>query len=187
MLRDLTLPHPLPFRTGEAVLRRAAEQDADALIALLADDAVSSARGDRARPEDRGLYTSALRDILASDSNDLLIAETADGVAATFQLTLIPGMARRGASRLLVEAVRVRSDLRSAGLGSALMRWVTDAAAPQLGAGLVQLTSDAARVDAHRFYERLGFAGSHIGFKYSVAETSEPDASPGSGATLSSS
>ena len=30
---------------------------------------------------------------------------------------------------------------------------------------LVQLTSDVARPDAHRFYERLGFTASHVGFK----------------------
>jgi GNAT superfamily N-acetyltransferase len=86
----------------------------------------------------------------------------------TFQVTRIPGMARQGSTRLLVEAVRVRSDLRSSGIGGAMMRWVTDLAAPALGASLVQLTSDAARTDAHRFYERLGFTGSHVGFKYRV-------------------
>ena len=35
------------------------------------------------------------------------------------------------------------------------------------GARLVQLTSDASRVAAHRFYERLGFEASHVGFKLS--------------------
>ena len=176
MLDALALPHPLSFRAGDAVLRRATEADADAIIALLADDPVSAARGDQAKPEDRGLYAAGLRAILASTENDLLVAEIDGGIVATFQLTLIPGMARRGALRLLVEAVRVRSDLRSAGLGSALMRWVTDAAAPVLDAALVQLTSDAARVDAHRFYERLGFVGSHRGFKYAVASPSTPGA-----------
>jgi GNAT superfamily N-acetyltransferase len=91
----------------------------------------------------------------------------------TFQLTRIPGMARQGSTRLLVEAVRVRSDLRSGGIGGAMMRWVTDVAAPALGVSLVQLTSDAARTDAHRFYERLGFTGSHVGFKYRVRPVEE--------------
>lgn len=77
-------------------------------------------------------------------------------------------MARRGARRLLVEAVRVRSDLRSSGIGSAVMRWVGEQAAPAVGAAMVQLTSDAARTDAHRFYEKLGYIGSHLGFKYTV-------------------
>jgi GNAT superfamily N-acetyltransferase len=33
------------------------------------------------------------------------------------------------------------------------------------GMRLIQLTSNAVRKDAHRFYERLGFTPSHIGFK----------------------
>ena len=80
-------------------------------------------------------------------------------------------MARQGARRLLVEAVRDRSDLRSSGIGSAVMRWVSDDAAPSVGAAMVQLTSDAARTDAHRFYERLGYVGSHVGFKYRVPQS----------------
>jgi len=87
---------------------------------------------------------------------------------ATMQLTRIPGMARRGSTRLLIEAVRVRSDYRSSGIGTGMMRWVTGTAAPSVEASLVQLTSDEARQDAHRFYERLGFIGSHRGFKYKI-------------------
>jgi len=168
MLDSLTLPHPLSTRVGEAMLRRATEADADAIIALLSDDPVSASRGDSASADDRPRYVSGLTEILADRMNDLLVVEEGGAVLGTFQLTLIPGMARRGARRLLVEAVRVRSDQRSGGLGSAMMRWVADEAAPVLGATIVQLTSDAARVDAHRFYERLGFAGSHVGFKYAV-------------------
>ena len=62
----------------------------------------------------------------------------------------------------------MRSDLRSSGIGSAVMRWVGERAAPAVGASMVQLTSDAARTDAHRFYEKLGYIGSHLGFKYAV-------------------
>jgi len=168
MLDRLALPLTLTSRTGEFALRRADRADTDALIGLLADDPISASRGDRASAEDGPLYRAGLDEILADPRNDLLVAERDGVVVATFQLTLLPGMARRGARRLLVEAARVRSDLRSDGIGSAMMRWVTDVAAPTLGATLVQLTSDAARVDAHRFYERLGFVGSHLGFKYAV-------------------
>jgi GNAT superfamily N-acetyltransferase len=149
-----------------ALLRRATQADADELIALLADDPISAARGDVASDDDRPAYSTALTEVLADPSNDLLVVELRDEVVGTLQLTSIPGMARRGSRRLLVEAVRVRSGLRSSGIGSAMMRWVAESAAPALGAGMVQLTSDAARTDAHRFYERLGYTGSHIGFKY---------------------
>jgi GNAT superfamily N-acetyltransferase len=168
MLDALSLPHPLDSRTGPALLRRATAADADALIALLADDPISAARGDVASADDRPAYEAALIEVLAEPSNDLLIVELGGEVVGTLQLTSIPGMARRGARRLLVEAVRVRSDLRSSGIGSAVMRWVAESAAPALGAAMVQLTSDAARTDAHRFYERLGYTGSHVGFKYAV-------------------
>jgi GNAT superfamily N-acetyltransferase len=65
--------------------------------------------------------------------------------------------------------VRVHGDARSSGIGSAMIRRVTDVAAEALDAGLVQLTSDAVRTDAHRFDERLGFVGSHVGFKYQTS------------------
>jgi GNAT superfamily N-acetyltransferase len=169
VLADLVLPVPLAARVDGVVLRRATTADLAPLMALLADDPVSASRGDRADPGDADLYRDALARILADPANDLLVAtDAAAAVVGTLQLTVIPGMARRGASRLQVEAVRVRSDLRSAGIGGAMMRWVAEDAAPALGAALVQLTSDAARVDAHRFYERLGYARSHVGFKLRI-------------------
>ncbi|MBF4630902.1 GNAT family N-acetyltransferase [Clavibacter michiganensis subsp. phaseoli] len=169
MLVDLVLPVSLAARVDGVVLRRATAADLAPLMALLADDPVSASRGDRADQGDADLYRDALARVLADPANDLLVATDAGGaVVGTLQLTVIPGMARRGASRLQVEAVRVRSDLRSAGIGGAMMRWVAEDAAPALGAALVQLTSDAARVDAHRFYERLGYAPSHVGFKLRI-------------------
>lgn len=169
MIAALTLPVTLTTPRQELVLRRARPEDLDALMALLSDDPISAARGDRAEEDDLPAYGRALVEVTEDPSNDLLLVEDADGaVIATMQLTRIPGMARRGSTRLLVEAVRVSSSLRSGGVGSAMMRWVTDVAAPATGSSIVQLTSDEARVDAHRFYERLGFVGSHRGFKYAV-------------------
>ena len=83
------------------------------------------------------------------------------------QLTSIPGLARAGATRLQIEAVRVRAELRGNGLGGAMIAWAV-AEGRRRGAGLVQLTSDQTRLDAHRFYERLGFAASHVGFKLAL-------------------
>lgn len=169
MLASLNLPVALVTRTGEVTVRRAAEDDLDNLMRLLSDDPISASRGDVAAAEDREAYRRALERIIGDPSNEVVVVEDKDGsLVGTMQLTRIPGMARRGATRLLIEAVRVSSTLRSSGIGSAMMQWAVGPAAESLAADLVQLTSDAARTDAHRFYERLGFVGSHIGFKYRV-------------------
>jgi len=169
VITTLDLPVQLSTTVEHLTLRRASEDDLGAIMRLLSDDAISASRGDRADETDTAAYRSALAELIADPSNEILVAaDGSDEPLATMQLTRIPGMARRGSTRLLIEAVRVRNDHRSGGIGSAMMRWVTDAAAPAVGASLVQLTSDVARTDAHRFYERLGFVGSHRGFKFRV-------------------
>jgi len=150
------------------ILRRARANDIDAILGLLADDPISAARGDRADAADRPAYERAFAAIDSDPAQQLLVATIDDVVVGTMQLTVIPGLARVGASRLQIEAVRVRSDQRGQGIGATMIQWAV-AQAPALGTSLVQLTSDAARVDAHRFYERLGFTASHVGFKLSVS------------------
>lgn len=88
-------------------------------------------------------------------------------VVGTLQLTLIPGLSRKGATRSIIEAVRIHADARGGGLGSRLIEWAVDQSQRE-GCQLVQLTSDASRTDAHRFYERLGFTASHVGFKLAL-------------------
>lgn len=170
MLDSLALPTDLALPHGSVTVRRAAANDLQAIMRLLADDPISAARGDANSGADEHVYARALAAIVDDPSNELIVVVAPDGeIVGTLQLTSIPGMARRGSTRLLVEAVRVAGDRRSEGIGGAVMHWVMDAAAPALGASLVKLTSDAARTDAHRFYRRLGFAESHIGFTYRVA------------------
>ncbi|MFG6401202.1 GNAT family N-acetyltransferase [Microbacterium sp. P04] len=171
MLASVSLPVDLPVRGGVVTVRHAGPHDLDDIVRLLSDDAISAGRGDAGDPADRELYGRALARIIDDPANEIVVAVDSDErVVGTLQLTVIPGMARRGSTRVLVEAVRVASDQRSRGIGAAMMRWVTESAAPAVGAGLVQLTSDAARVDAHRFYQRLGFSDSHIGFKYRIPD-----------------
>jgi GNAT superfamily N-acetyltransferase len=173
VIAALALPATLSTGTGDVLLRRAEVDDLAALVLLLSDDPISADRGDRAAEADEPAYRAALLEITTDPANELLVVVDRSGeLVGTMQLTRIPGMARRGSVRLQVEAVRVRSTRRSSGIGTAMMRWVTGTAAPAVGASLVQLTSDEARTDAHRFYERLGFTGSHRGFKSTVASRS---------------
>jgi GNAT superfamily N-acetyltransferase len=109
-------------------------------------------------------HWAAFEAIDADPRNELIVMERAGEVVGTCQLTFIPSLSRGGAERVTVESVHVRGDLRGQGLGRRLMEWV-EQQARERGCGLLQLTSNKQRTDAHRFYARLGFEASHEGFK----------------------
>ncbi|MEO3999151.1 GNAT family N-acetyltransferase [Mesorhizobium sp. CAU 1732] len=144
-------------------IREATTADIPAIVALFVADALGG-HGDTTDPHAFGDYETAFRRIAASQ-NDTLYVAVADGeVVGTFQTTLIVSMSGRGSAALNVEGVQTRADMRGRGIGEAMMRFAIERAR-DVGARRVQLTSNAARTDAHRFYERLGFAKSHMGFK----------------------
>ncbi|KOT47973.1 MULTISPECIES: GNAT family N-acetyltransferase [Streptomyces] len=146
---------------SEFEIRRASEDDLPAIVAMLADDPLGATRE---TPDDLTPYRTAYEQ-LAADPNQHLVVAVRDGrPVGTLQLTVVPGLSRRGSSRSIIEAVRVHSDERGNGLGTRLIEWAVEESRT-LGCRLVQLTSDATRIDAHRFYERLGFEASHLGFK----------------------
>jgi len=97
----------------------------------------------------------------------LIVAERAGEVIGTLHLIFLPSVSFQGALRAQVESVRVDKRFQSRGIGSQMMKWTMELAA-QRGARVVQLTTHKTRVDAHRFYERLGFRGSHLGMKLSL-------------------
>ncbi|GAA1499956.1 GNAT family N-acetyltransferase [Streptomyces synnematoformans] len=142
-------------------IRRATAADVPAIVAMLADDPLGAARE---TPDDPAPYERAFAWIDADPGQHLAVAERDGRIVGTLQLTFIPGLSLRGTTRALIEAVRVHRDLRGSGLGSQLIEWAVEEARRR-GCGMVQLTSNATRTDAHRFYERLGFAASHVGFK----------------------
>lgn len=149
------------------VLRRAIESDVHSIVELMTNDAIRQDENSTA-PEHHEAYLSGFRTIDKDPSNLLVVVEDHDGIiVGTMQLTIIPGLARLGATRLLIEAVRVDEALRGNGLGSAMITWAV-AEGKRRGAVLVQLTSDKSRESAHRFYERLGFTASHVGFKLRI-------------------
>lgn len=150
------------------LLREAKAADLDQIIALMADDDIRRAEHQGAE-EDMEQYLHAFNQINADPAHSLMVVEAQDGtLVGTMQLTLLPGLARRGATRMQIEAVRVSSALRGRGLGTAMIRWAISEAENN-NVHLVQLTSDAQRTDAHRFYEALGFTASHVGFKMRLA------------------
>src|SRR5215469_1469380 len=154
----------LSLGPGPFAVRRATAADVPAIVGLLADDELGAAREAGSGPE-LAAYRTAFAAIDADPGQLLLVVTAEDGqVAATMQLTFIPGLARQGALRAQIEAVRVGAGYRSQGLGEAMIAWAV-AEARRRGCRMVQLTSDKRRTDAHRFYQRLGFAATHEGFK----------------------
>ncbi|MCJ1680286.1 GNAT family N-acetyltransferase [Streptomyces sp. APSN-46.1] len=144
------------------IFRTATRHDLPALLALLAD-------AGEERAEVGEAHERAFAAIEADARNEMLVLVEDAVVLGCLQLTYIPGLGQGGRERALVEAVRVRADRRGHGLGAELMRLAVDRARER-GCGRIQLTSDKQRSDAHRFYERLGFARSHEGFKLRLAD-----------------
>jgi GNAT superfamily N-acetyltransferase len=142
-------------------IRRARLDDVASIVALLAADQIGRDRdGGDLQP-----YREALERIDSDPAQLLVVLADAGGeVVGTLQLTTIPGLARRGALRAQIEAVRVAERLRGQGVGGAMLEWAVQEAGRR-GCALVQLTSDKRRLEAHRLYGRLGFVASHEGFK----------------------
>ncbi|SDD69667.1 GNAT family N-acetyltransferase [Aquimonas voraii] len=141
--------------------RTAQQTDLPAVLALLADDTLGKNREfDAANPN----YLKAFEAISADPNQQLLVAELDGCIVGMAQLSFIPGLSRGGAWRCNVEAVRIASDVRGQGFGALLM-WACEARARERGCILLQLSSDASRIDAHRFYRGLGYVDSHLGFK----------------------
>ena len=150
------------------MFRSAGRSDVPAILELLADDDISRARGFGVVPEEVDAATwAAFEAIDADPNNELIVGADGGEVIATCQLTFTPGLSRGGAWRMTVEAVRVRADRRSGGLGRKLMAYAIDRARDR-GCRMVQLTTDKRRADAHRFYESLGFTASHEGMKLAL-------------------
>jgi GNAT superfamily N-acetyltransferase len=148
-------------------LRHARRQDVPAVVALLAADQLGATRDGVRDASDLAAYEDAFLAIDADPAHLLLVAESGGEVVGTMQLSFLPGLARRGALRAQIEAVRVAARARGSGLGAAMLTWAIEEARRR-GCALVQLTSDKSRADAHRFYERLGFVASHEGMKLAL-------------------
>ncbi|QIB44769.1 GNAT family N-acetyltransferase [Streptomyces aureoverticillatus] len=146
---------------GDLEIRPAVADDIPAIVAMLAHDPLGA---QRESPDDLTPYLPAFERLAADPNQHLVVAVREGRVVGTLQLTIVPGLSRKGATRSIIEAVRVHADERGGGLGTRFIEWAVDESRRQ-GCQLVQLTSDATRTDAHRFYERLGFTASHVGFK----------------------
>lgn len=144
--------------------RAARRDDILAIVAMLADDPLGAQRED---PADLRAYEAAFAAIDADPRTALVVAVEDERVVGTVQVTVIPGLSRKGAARGQIEAVRIVRDRRGAGLGARMIEFAIKLCRGR-GCTTVQLTTHGSRRDAHRFYERLGFEPTHVGYKLAL-------------------
>jgi GNAT superfamily N-acetyltransferase len=154
------------MQASATTIRKAREEDIAAIVAILAADEIGG-HGDTTDVAARADYLEAFRTLQQTPRENLYVAECGGEVVGTFQTLLTTTLTGRGGTSMIVEAVQTRSDMRGRGIGGQMINFCLEEAR-RLHLRQVQLTSNAARADAHRFYERLGFARSHFGFKYKL-------------------
>src|SRR4051795_1060732 len=147
---------------SKVTIRRTRREDVGVIVAMLADDPLGGARERLEDPLPQAYFDAFER--LARDPNiQLVVAEDGEGaVVGCLQLCILPGLSSQGASRGLLEDVRVAAHCRSRGIGESLVQWAVTEARGR-GCKLVELLTHHTRADAQRFYKRLGFQPSHIG------------------------
>lgn len=149
-------------------IRDADAGDVAAIVALYADDSLGQTREQAAEPLPAS-YWRAFEAIRSDPRHRLVVIDDGE-IVATLQLSFVPHLVRMGTERAQIEAVRVATHRRGAGLGRALLEWAIQESRKH-GCGLIQLTTDATRPDAHRVYEALGFAPTHVGMKLTLGPT----------------
>ena len=150
----------------EVIFRLATRADLPSIVRMLADDELGSQR-ERVEDPLPESYYSAFEQINQDPNHELIVAERNRQVVGTLHLMFLPSVSFQGGLRAQVESVRVDTLFQSQGIGSEMMKWAMERAR-QRGAHVIQLTTHKSRVDAHRFYERLGFKGSHLGMKLTL-------------------
>ncbi len=148
------------------LVRRAIESDLEAIVDLLADDALGRTRELPARPLAQS-YREAWSEIQRDPNAELVVLELDGEVIGTLHLNFLRGLGIQGARRAQIEAVRIQSSRRGQRLGEFLIGWAIERAR-SAGCHVVQLTTNLTRTDAHRFYERLGFRATHAGMKLAL-------------------
>jgi GNAT superfamily N-acetyltransferase len=142
-------------------VREARPEDFEPLVALLDQMDDSMYRGPKAGDPAalRALYDA----ILTDPDQRLLVAELGGRIVGTAHVIVLRHFRRKLSRSAVIEGVMVDPETRRGGVGAALMRAAADFARAT-GCYKLDLTSNVARGGAHRFYSRLGWKRSHLGY-----------------------
>ncbi|HEX9332842.1 MAG TPA: GNAT family N-acetyltransferase [Anaerolineales bacterium] len=153
---------------NKVLFRVARREDLPDIVRMLADDELGSQREQTGDPLPESYY-GAFEQINSDPNHQLIVAEANGRIIGTFHLIFLPSISYQGGLRAQIESVRVDREYQNLGIGSEMMKWAIERA-KERGAHIVQLTTHNSRENAHRFYERLGFKGSHLGMKLSLKQ-----------------
>ena len=151
---------------SQVTFRVARHADLPSIVRMLADGDLGSRREQYRHPLPE-TYNVAFEQIESDANHELIVAERDGELIGTLHLMFLPSLSFQGGLRAQVESVRVDKRFQSQGMGSAMMRWTIERARRR-GAHVMQLTTHKTRLDAHRFYRKLGFESSHLGMKLSL-------------------
>lgn len=147
----------------EIKFRQATREDLPEIVRMMSDDFLGATRERCENPLPES-YVKAFEEIESDKNNELIVAEIDGETVGTLQITFTPSISFQGGKRATVESVRVDEKFRNQGIGAALINWVIERA-KEKNCVFLQLTTNNERIDSHRFYERLGFKGTHLGMK----------------------
>ena len=145
------------------VFRKAIKADLPAIIALHETDDIGG-HDDAWTLENIPAYEKAMDALLADPSEHLFVAEDQGAVIGSMIATILVKLTGRGRPHMLFRSIQIAPTHRGRGIGTAMLAYA-EQESRQWGAVMAELTSNMNRKDAHRFYDRLGYAQSHLGFK----------------------
>jgi predicted N-acetyltransferase YhbS len=135
------------------LLRPATEADAKHVTSLLAELGYPSKEAD---------VRKRLRRMLGSDTSCFLLAQSASEVVGLLSAELVPYFSS-GSTICRVTGLVVAAHHRGRGVGEKLVAGAADFARKHHCSG-IEITSAEHRLDAHRFYQRLGFSRTSFRF-----------------------
>lgn len=146
------------------IFRQAKREDVVEIVRMLANDKLGKLRENFKEPLPDPYYV-AFENINNDGNQELIVLEDENGaLIGTLQLSFIQYLTYQGGIRAQIEAVRIREDFRGKGIGEKMCMWAIERAQARK-AHVIQLTTNKKRLEALRFYEKLGFKATHEGMK----------------------
>lgn len=153
----------VPAFSDDVVIESATEADLQGIVAVLSEDELGG-HGDYWSAARAPRYRAAFAGIAADPNSDLLVARVGGQVVGMAQIGFVDLLSDVGTRRCLLNSLFVGRAARGKRIGARLLAAVEERARAG-GAGILSLSSNKKRIDAHRFYRTNGFAQTSEGFK----------------------